>query len=298
MAYWTGFDREPQNGPSLVQWVTETPEVTYLDDVGNEVVSRWWESGPTPGLTFRPTNCTPARCEPFQADPCLPGCADCGTVDPLTDCNDDCAETLPDDVTFLPFWIKKSYEVCELPHRQREIRSRLEAEHEGGRWSAIASKYYEEIGTRSESVSTAPVCAPEALGVLSAARSSVGGGVYVAPGYALPRLQEEGLAWPENGLAGISGSPRFRIGGRPLIIDDSFNRAAPGPGGTVAPDGSAWVYHLDGFPLVSTRPREYLQPKHRPGCALECCKLHEVRQRAIVAFNPCQSYGALVQVSC
>lgn len=288
MAHWSGFTPTPPSGPSLRQWVGLTDSFTFPDDSEELMESRWWEAGPACGLTFEPINCHGARCEDFKCDVCVtPGVEEECDCNP-DDCGDECAEDYPEAVAFYPFWVKKSYETCELRNQAR-VRQRLESEMDQNTWAAIASKLWVELGRFAESVGDSPVCAPEAVGVLSQARSDVGGGIFLAPGYALSRLESDGQA-----KVGPDG--RYRIGGRPLIVDDSFGTS--GPGGTAAPAGAAYVYHIDQLPIVSARPPIYSNPKPKPGCGPACCELHEIKRQAITAFNTCRSYAALIQVAC
>jgi hypothetical protein len=291
MAHWDGFQPTPPSGPSLRQWVGLTEGFTFSDDQGNTMESRWWEAGPSCGLSFEPINCTGARCEDFRckicADPPAEGEEPAGPCDcNPEDCGDACAEDIPEAVHFYPFWIKKSYEVCELRDQNR-VASRLASEIEQNAWTAVASKLWFSLSEHAESLGPTPVCGVEAVGKLLTARAEVGSGIMLTSAYAFARLTADGL-----GRVGPDG--RQYINGIPTIVDAGFGFGGP-PG--AAPAGSAWIYHIDQLPIVAMREPIPVRVKNKPGC-VTCCELHEYKRQAIVAFNTCRSYAALIQVAC
>lgn len=286
MAYWSGFQPKPPTGPTLAQWVRLTEDLQNAD--GTSV--RWWE-GPNCGLELHPSNCVGPAVVDFQCN-CDFVC-DCGT--PAADIE---ASGIGPHTRFEPFWVDRCMQECELRDTDEAVRQRLNAEFDTQVWHGLARRLWQNLTTATNSegdlvaqaLGNETMSIEQGLGVLAHARADVGGGVLLAPGY----LEGGLLKHTTRDSVG-----RLNIGGRPLIIDPSFNEE--GPTGTVPASGplEGWMFHIDQLPLVAARPPvDSKVTAETSGHAAGCCSLYRRRRQAVTAFNPCRVYAVKVGIQC
>ena len=227
---------------------------------------------------------------------------DCGTFTG-TVLDPDCCDTVPNKVTFQPFWVKMCWEACVIGNEDpNAVYQRMLTELELNGWRQVARQVHLELQNVATDVTGANPSSPaEGIGTLLRNRGVLGlsGGVLVVPMIALPVLEEHGLVTYDN-----RGRPQGP-GQIPVVVDMGF--PVTGPAGFVPAAGSAYIYITGNAPTVAfrneadpggeswdfqnTRDRRLFYREDRNDCFIP-----HVRRRGIAVINPCASFAIAIDV--